>query len=121
MEEIGIESSTLHDILARRKTIEGVLGGNKFLGLRVGDTLRFREDIWQDGRIIDSIPDRATVVITQLLFFETFAEMLSSVDFKAVVPNAQSVDEAVQTYYKYYSPADEETYGVIAIVFRLTA
>ncbi len=120
MQEIGIESSLLSEIVAGRKTIELRLGKPKFIKLRVGDELSLREDIWQNEAIVDSTPDQATVVITQLLYFEHFDEALSFIDFRAAIPSADSKAEALAIYRKFYSPEDEEEYGVVAITFALS-
>ena len=120
MQEIGIESSLLSEILAGHKTIELRLGKPKFIKMRVGDMLRLREDVMQDGQLLESIPDQATVVITQLLYFEHLDEALSFIDFQAAIPSAKSKAEALAVYRKFYSPEDEEEYGVVAITFALS-
>jgi ASC-1-like (ASCH) protein len=119
MHEIGIESALLQDVLTGKKTIEGRIGMPKYLQFRIGDTLRLREDTWQDGQLIRSIPDRARATITQLLYFESFEEMLQAVDFQAAIPNAETKAAALAVYRKYYSEADEAEYGVIAITLRV--
>jgi len=119
MQEIGIESSVLQDILDGSKTIEGRLGKVKFLKLRVGDKVSLREDIWQNGEIVESVPGQGIILIRQLLYFETFEEMLSSIDFQEIIPRAQNVNEVLAEYRKYYSPEDEKEYGVVAITFSL--
>lgn len=115
MIEIGIESSLLHEILQGNKTIEGRLGKPKFLRLRKGDSISLREDIWKNGELILSKPNSAVVTIKQLLYFETFEEMLSAVDYKAAIPFAVSKADAINIYKKIYSPEEELEFGVIAI------
>lgn len=119
MQEIGIESSIFKDIVLGGKSIEGLLGKPKYLKIRVGDILSIREDIYEGGTIKRSIPDSARVIITQLLYFESFDEMLSSLDFRKALPQASSVREALATYRQFYSIADEAEYGVVAITFKL--
>jgi len=119
MQEIGIESLLVADILAGRKTIEGRLGKLKYIKMRVGDVLAIREDIYKDGEIEKFTPDKVRVVITQLLYFETFEEMLNSLDFRRAIPNASSVRDALATYRQYYTTPDEKAYGVVAITFKL--
>jgi len=119
MQEIGIESSLLVDLLAGHKTLEGCLGKPKYIKLRVGNIVSVREDVWKDGRIVNSVPDRAKVQITQLLYFQSFDEMLSSLDFRKALPRANSVREALDMYHHFYSRGDETEYGVVAITFNL--
>lgn len=109
----------LQQILSGQKTIEGRLGRGKFLKFRAGDTVSIREDIWHNGRIIESIPGRATILIKQVLYFESFEEMLSSIDAEAVTPGVTTIEEAIVRYRQFYSIADEQEHGVVAIFFRL--
>lgn len=119
MQEIGIESSLLSEILAGNKTIELRLGKPKFIKLRVGDQLSLREDVWEDKQIAESVPDQAMITITQLLYFEHFQEALSFIDFQAVIPAAKSKEEALAVYRKFYTLEDEDEFGVVAITFSL--
>lgn len=119
MREIGIESSVLKDILDEKKTIEGRLGKDKFLKLKVGDLLFLREDIWQDGIIRESLPEQGTVRINQIFYFTSFKEMLESLDFEAIIPSAKTIEEALSVYRKFYTSKDEEEYGVLAFSFEL--
>lgn len=119
MFEIGVESQLLKAILNGNKTIEGRLGKPKYLKIRVGDILSFREDVYKDGKLTKSISTATTATVTQLLYFESFEEMLNSIDFQATVPEASTINEALLRYKKYYSEEDEEEYGVVAISFQL--
>jgi ASC-1-like (ASCH) protein len=119
MHELGIEASILKEILEGRKTIEGRLGKPDYLKLRAGDILRLREDTWENGKIIKKESDKGAVKIIQILYFNTFYEMLDSVGFQNAIPGASSIDEAVGIYRKFYSFEDEEKFGVIAIYFEL--
>lgn len=120
MHEIGIESSLLKEILAGRKTVEVRLGKPKILKLRVGDSISLREDVYLGGSIVESFADSAQVVVTQLLYFESFDELLSTVDFTAAIPGATSKADALTTYRQFYSTDDEAEYGAVAITFALT-
>lgn len=119
MQEIGIDASLIADILSGEKTLEGRLGKPKFIKLRVGNTLSIREDTWKGSEIVRSDPDKAQVIITQLLYFESFEEMFSALDFHKALPQATSVSDALATYRRYYTPSDEAEYGVVAITFKL--
>lgn len=119
MEEIGIESSMLQQILSGEKTVEGRLGKSKFLKMKVGDKLVLREDVWRDGAVAESIPNLGTITIKQLLYFESFEEMLDAIDFHDVIPNVSTKLEALNVYRQFYSLRDETEYGVVAIMFSL--
>ncbi len=119
MQEIGVESSVLQEILSGAKTVEGRLSKPRFLQLRVGDTLRLREDIWKDGAIQQSVSDRGLIKITQILYFESFEDMLTSLDYTSVIPSATSTKKAIEVYRQFYSQKDEQEYGVLALMFKL--
>jgi len=119
MEEIGINSTVLQEILAGEKTIETRLGKERFLNFKSGDEISIREDAWENGEIVRSIPGRAKIVVTNVQRFATFREMFDHLDYKQIIPSANSVDEAVKSYELYYSTSDERQYGVVAISFRL--
>jgi len=117
MHEIGIESSFVEAIRRGEKTIEGRLGKPRFLAMKEGDIISIREDIWKDGDIVESHPDALQVTVRQILYFESFREMLEAVDYESVVPTAATVDEAVAKYAEFYSAEDEAAYGVVAFFF----
>ncbi len=118
MIEIGIESSLVEAIRTGDKTIEGRLGKPRFLQIQVGDILTIREDIWSNRQIIGSHDDVLRVKVSQVLYFESFREMLEAVDFTAAVPTAKTIDDAVHQYAEFYSSDDEEEYGVVAFIFE---
>lgn len=117
MHELGIESSLLKHIEAGKKTVEACLGKPLVLKVRIGDIINLREDVWENGSTTDSIHNKAAVTVTQLLYFESFDEMFSMVDYRKVVPMAESRREAISLYRNFYSKEDEEEYGVVAITF----
>ncbi len=119
MQEIGIETSVLKDITDKKKTIEGRLGKDKFIRLKVGDTLTLREDIWEGGVIKASLPNRGTIHITQIFYFTSFQEMFDSLDYHAIIPSADSIAEALVVYRKFYTTEDEKEFGVVAFSFEL--
>lgn len=119
MLEIGIETSVLEDIRLGRKTIEGRLGKPKFLKITEGDVVRIREDIWEGGEIVESLTSDVSIKITQVLYFESFSEMLETLDYKAVLPAALNVEDGLKIYRQFYSAEDEKEYGVVAMLFEL--
>jgi ASC-1-like (ASCH) protein len=119
MQEIGIESNLLSDILSGSKTIELRLGKPKFLKIRIGDVLSIREDVWKDGEKVQSIAERAKIEVTKLLYFESFEETFQAIDFQAAVPGTQSKAEALQLYRQFYSKEEEYEFGVVAIFFKV--
>lgn len=116
---IGIRSEILQQILDGRKTVEGRLRTGKFITVRKGDQISLREDTWENDRIVRSVPDRAVVRVTATEFFDNFADMLGALPLETVLPDCESVDEALQTYRGFYTEAQEKDHGVVAISFEL--
>jgi ASC-1-like (ASCH) protein len=75
--------------------------------------------VWDGKQIVESVPGQATVAITQLLYFEHFEEALSFIDFQAAIPVAKTKAKALEVYRKFYTPEDEEEFGIVAIIFSL--
>jgi ASC-1-like (ASCH) protein len=121
MEEFGIDTTLVADIRAGKKTIEARLGKPRFLKIKVGDTVSVREDIYEHDELKTSHTDALNIVITQKLYFESFAEMLETVDYTAAIPAATSPNDALDVYEHFYSPEDEAEYGVIAFIFTLAS
>lgn len=119
MHEIGIESSLVEAIRSGQKTIEGRLGKPRFLKIREGDTLSIREDIWKDGEVIGAHDDALRLKVAQVLYFESFKEMLESVNYEAAVPSVKTLRDAINKYAEFYSAKDEEEYGVVALFFEV--
>jgi ASC-1-like (ASCH) protein len=118
MEEIGIESTLVEAIRNGDKTIEAHLGKPRFLRMNEGDIISIREDFWYEGEILESLSHSLEIKITQILYFETFKEMLNAVDFQAAIPSAKTIEDALKTYAQFYSPEDEREYGVVALFFE---
>ncbi|MDK2899292.1 MAG: hypothetical protein PWQ10_479 [Patescibacteria group bacterium] len=114
--ESGRESNLLDDIINGRKTIEGRLCKDKFAKYKIGDEIWLRRDYRDnDGILHDGEPHVALVKIVDIRHYNTFIEMTTSEDFRKVIPNAKSAQQASQEYNKYYSDDDQAKFGVLAI------
>lgn len=119
MHEIGIQTDSLEQIMAGKKTIEGRLATQRFLSIQVGDTISIREDIWRGGRIIDSRAKTATILITHIHRFPTFRDMLKLLGFEKFRPDVQTLPQAIEMFTRYYSRDDELRLGVVGLEFKL--
>ena len=119
MEEIGIESSLVEAIISGEKTVEIRLGKPRFLKIQPGDNIHIREDRYNDNVITYSLHEAVKIHIEQILYFETFDELFSAVNYESIAPKAKSQDEALQICRKFYSKKDEKEYGVVALFFSL--
>jgi len=119
MIQIGIQSEMLKTIIDGQKTVEGRLGKQKFLELKVGDDVSLREDIYIAGEITHSIENRVKIKIDAVTRFKSFEQMLNQLGYKNAIPSAQNIDDAIDKYRAYYSENDENAYGVIGLNFHI--
>lgn len=117
--ESGRESSLLADIKAGSKTIEARLKRSKFAMYQPGDLVWLREDVYKDGKEIQSIPHQVLVMLKKIETYPDFKTMLTKVGYKNVIPRAASLHTAVNECYKFYKSSDEKQYGVLAIYFEV--
>lgn len=119
MEEIGIETSLVEAIISGEKTVEVRLGKPRFLRIQSGDDIHIREDHYENDVIAYSLHEATKIHIEQVLYFETFDELFSAVNYESITPKAKSKGEALKTCRKFYSKKDEKEYGVVALFFSL--
>ncbi len=88
-------------ILNWQKTIEWRLNKWKFKKTKIWDILYF--ETWEE------------FLITDKREYKTFFEMLKTEWIKKVVPDVNTIDEAVNIYYKFYTKQQEIEFWVIAL------
>ena len=87
-----------------QKTIEGRLGKEKWLQLKKDEIL-----------IVNKSLKLKVIKVTK---YKSFEEMLIFEGIKNVIPDKQSLKDAVNVYYNFYSIEDEKKYGVVAIKIK---
>lgn len=118
----GRESEMLDAIIAGTKTIEGRLNRGKFAKYKIGDFIWLRRDFRdQNGLLQDGPAKQAKVKITGIHKYGSFRELLEKEDLDAVLPNVKDINQACNIYKQYYSIADQNKYGVLAIKIKLTS
>jgi ASC-1-like (ASCH) protein len=68
----------------------------------------------QVGDIL-KINSRAEYKIIAKNQYKKFAEMIATEGIKNVIPDKETVAEAVGVYYQFFSKEDEERCGVVAV------
>jgi len=101
----NVQEPYLSHIKKGIKTIEGRLNKGKFADIKKDDIVLINDDF--------------KVKIIGLKTYTTFKEMIMNEGVEKVIPNATSLDEAVNVYYKFYTKEQENEYGVIAIKMQL--
>ncbi|MBF0913794.1 ASCH domain-containing protein [Candidatus Gracilibacteria bacterium] len=93
-------------ILNGQKIFEGRLNKGKFAEMQVGDILEF-----------ENTKEKFEIISKNI--FANFSKMMENLGFEKVIPDAESIDDAVNNvYYKFYSPEDEKKFGVVAIEIK---
>ncbi len=101
---INVQEPYFSFIKNGQKTVEGRLAKEKFTSLKVGDFLLINEELKKE--------------IVAVSVYPTFREMIIMEGVKNVIPDAKNLDEAVNAYYKFFSPEDEQTMGVCAVKIK---
>lgn len=99
--EINIQEPYFSHILAGTKTVEGRLNKGKFFELEVGDILK--------------INDLVEYTVLAKNIYPSFREMIEIEGLENVIPDKNTIEEALDVYYKFYTKEDELTYGVVGI------
>ncbi len=103
--EINVQEPYFSLIRSGQKTVEGRLAKEKFLKLKVGDTVLINNSVMVE------------LISTNL--YPSFRSMLESEGLFKVLPNVINLDEGEQVYYRFYSKLDENQLGVLALAFKL--
>lgn len=98
---INVQEPYATYILNGTKTVEGRLNKGKFAAAQVGDHVLLNET--------------TEFVIIGKNQYLTFKEMIETEGLKNVIPNVETVEQAVQVYYGFYTPEQEKEFGVVAL------
>ena len=90
---------------------EGRLNNGMFFKMRICDIIVFESS--QTG-------EKIRVQIIRKTPYDSFSSMLETEGLRRVLPHETSIDTGMQNiYYKYYMPAQEKEFGVVAIVLKV--
>lgn len=90
------------------KTVEGRKNKGLFADLKIGDVV-----YWTNGN--DSVKTK----IVNKKIYKSFYDMIEDNGIKNVLPGYTNIKEGVEkVYYKFYTPEDEKTYGVVGIEIK---
>jgi len=106
--QLTLRNHYIHQIQNGQKTIEGRIDSFPVTQYRVGDKVRFFYKQNED--------DDAICRITSIKRFSSFREMLEKTDFKACIPDARTLEEAVRIYDSIPGYREKAArFGVVAI------
>lgn len=102
--QMKLQVSPFNQIKSGKKRIEIRLFDEKRQQLKVGDFITFTN--------FDDVSEKITTEITNLVKFNTFKDLFFEYDPASC--GVESRNE-YKTMYKYYTEADEQKYGVLAM------
>src|SRR4051812_40702493 len=107
--EVHVAQVWFDHIHAGRKSIEGRIGRDVYLGIREGHPLTF----FTDGG------DRCQVFVSKIEKFRSFIEMLThfwNLDmFHLLLPGVPDINSGLAIYRQFYGEEEELAKGVLAI------
>jgi ASC-1-like (ASCH) protein len=96
-------------ILLNIKTVEGRLNKGDFKAMKKGDIINWTNNNFGYERSF------ATKIV-KITNYDNFASYLTTEKLPNCLPGIDTVNHGVNgVYYKYFTPEDETTYGVVAI------
>lgn len=93
-------------LISWEKIFEWRLNKWKFAEMKVWDFLK-----------LENTREKFEIISKNI--FANFSKMMENLWFEKVIPDAESIDDAVNNvYYKFYSPEDEKKFWVVAIEIK---
>ena len=108
---IHLDSDIFEIVENNSKNVEIRVNDEKRRKLNIGDTLVFLKRP-------DDI-EKLTAKVTNLVYFNNFREVTNYYDMKRIYLDGTPKDEFVDLMKRFYSDDAVETYGVVAIEFKL--
>ncbi|MFA6353317.1 MAG: ASCH domain-containing protein [Candidatus Paceibacterota bacterium] len=102
---INVQEPYYSFILQGKKTIEGRLNKGKFATIQVGDILELELE-------------KIKFIVVGKNIYKNFREMIEKEGIVNVIPEKNSIDEAVDVYYIFYTKEQENEFGVVAIKIK---
>lgn len=79
--------------------------------MKVGDIIEWVNDDFKPRSIMTRVVDKNV--------YPTFKEYLESSGLENCLPGMPDIAHGLSVYYKYFTPEDEATYGVVSIKLEL--
>lgn len=110
-----------HEMKIRKIYFDKIKSGQKIYEIRLNDEKR--QQIHVGDMVIfknaDSQAETIQAVVKDLNLFKSFEEMTTSISPKEIGFENSSIAEIVDTYHEFYTPENENKYGVLAIKLAL--
>lgn len=107
----------VHEMKLRAKYYNLIKQGEKIYEIRLNDEKRKLIDV---GDVITfkkepELRDSFNVIVKDLIYFDSFDEMASTLPLKKVGFENEKADEVIDIYHQFYTVEDEKKYGIVAI------
>lgn len=102
---INVQEPYRSFILNGKKTVEGRLNKGKFASINVGS-------------IIEIEPEKIKFNVLGKNVYPDFKSMIEKEGIENVIPDKQTINDAVGVYYKFYTKEQEKEFGVVAIKIK---
>ncbi|MBQ8685338.1 MAG: ASCH domain-containing protein [Clostridia bacterium] len=111
--EMRLCEGPFEQIESGEKTVEVRLYDLKRRKIRVGSYVRFIH--------AEDAARQISARVVALHLFPSFAELFSSKQFGKCGFNGASIEDAVKRMYTFYTPEEEERWGVVGIELKLSS
>lgn len=106
-----------HEMKLRAIYFDKIKNGEKIYEIRLNDEKRQIIDV---GDVIvfkkePELSETINTIVKDLIYFESFDEMASTLPLEKVGFENQPLDEVVAIYHQFYTKEDESKYGIVAI------
>lgn len=96
-------------VKSSQKTIEGRIYKGEYRHLAPGDHIMVHNN--EETDVVE-------VVVLRVIRYTSFRDMLTHESLKKILPDATSIEQGVEIYRQFYTPAQEQEFGVVAFEFE---
>lgn len=89
-----------------QKTIEGRLKKGKYSRIKKGDFITVYNQ---------KETDKVKVVVKKVTLYRSIKEMLSAEPIEKILPDVTNITQGIKVYRKFYTPKQEQKFGMVAI------
>ncbi len=89
-----------------QKTIEGRARKGRYRNVRPGDEIVV---------LNEEETDRVETIVKRVTKYRSIEKMLTGESLKKLLPDVDTIDQGIEVYRKFYTPEQEQQFGMVAI------
>jgi ASC-1-like (ASCH) protein len=93
-----------------QKTIEGRMRKGWYCNVQPGDEIEV---------LNEDESDKVEVMVKRVTPYPSIREMFTQEPIKKLLPEVESIEEGIEVYRKFYTPEQEQEFGMVAIEVEL--